>query len=584
MNLGTDRMDRCCYCAFSILALFAIFLTGCKDNVVLPNEDQLAVFRNAGPIEPELDLDLLVDSKKNVGLYKLTCGDMLEIQMPQVLQAVTADYSYSASSLNPAGHFCRVFDNGKITLPIIGQLAAEGKTLSELEQSITEAYYPKYCKNRPSVVANIRQYRTSKVSISGAVEKPGVYELKNDQMSLVSLLMEAGGIRKDGAAVIYVDHNDNKPQESSGQHSALSGQQKNKTAEGGSNSLKSKANGIKHSSDKTQNSHKPEPVKFDLDGEITDSELKFRYRPNPYNDTGTIIASKGDKDIYIKTIKVTDPLQRIRFAKDLVLQDGSISALDALKHLSRLAEAVEPGSGSFDLDVLGDNARQELVELLKQQDSFDRQYAEKSGSGDLNSPESDAELTKNLLNILTADADLEKKEPETAVPQLEGTKLAKKDGPLVLPVKGLNIPFADVALTEGTSVQVKALDPKVFTVVGLVGRSGVFPYPPNVQYNLMQALAFAGGVDEIADPRYVRVYRQDASGQIVDASFEITGTSVVGAPNIAIKPGDVVSVEQTPRTKKNLLIAEILQLRVGATATAGVTDITYRGKDIRSGK
>ena len=125
-------------------------------------------------------------------------------------------------------------------------------------------------------------------------------------------------------------------------------------------------------------------------------------------------------------------------------------------------------------------------------------------------------------------------------------------------------------LADGASVEIIALDPEVFTVVGLVGRSGVFPYPPNARYNLMQAIAFAGGVNEIAKPRFVRVYRRTADGQMIDASFELTGTSLVGAPNIAVKPGDIVSIEQTSRTKANLLLAEVVQLRLGLIGGATV--------------
>jgi hypothetical protein len=147
--------------------------------------------------------------------------------------------------------------------------------------------------------------------------------------------------------------------------------------------------------------------------------------------------------------------------------------------------------------------------------------------------------------------------------------------PIVLPVKGLNIPFSDVEIFSGARVEVQSLDPAVFTVVGLVNKPGAFPYPANTHYNLMQAIAFSGGVDEIADPRYVRVYREGRNGQMVDATFELNGISPVGAPNIRIKPGDIVSVEQTGRTRRNLLIAEVLRLNVGVSYNV------FDGKDFR---
>jgi protein involved in polysaccharide export with SLBB domain len=148
---------------------------------------------------------------------------------------------------------------------------------------------------------------------------------------------------------------------------------------------------------------------------------------------------------------------------------------------------------------------------------------------------------------------------------------ANGNNAVVLPVKGLNIPFADVALNEGDIVEVEQLNPQVFTVIGLVNKSGVFSYPPGVRYNLMQALAFAGGVNKIAAPRYARVYRQCADGSVISASFRLKGTSPVDAANLVIKPGDIVAVEQTFSTQTRLLFAQIFRVTTGLNAFA-----TYR--------
>ena len=54
------------------------------------------------------------------------------------------------------------------------------------------------------------------------------------------------------------------------------------------------------------------------------------------------------------------------------------------------------------------------------------------------------------------------------------------------------------------------IDTRQFTVTGLVRKAGVFPYPTNVQYNLIDAIASAGGADLIADPHYAKIYRKDS--------------------------------------------------------------------------
>ena len=80
---------------------------------------------------------------------------------------------------------------------MIGELAVAGKTLGEIEAAIVASYHPQYTVMRPSVFARIVEYREAKVTITGAVANPGVYSLKTDQMSVVALIMEAGGVVED---------------------------------------------------------------------------------------------------------------------------------------------------------------------------------------------------------------------------------------------------------------------------------------------------------------------------------------------------------------------------------------------------
>ena len=105
---------------------------------------------------------------------------------------------------------------------------------------------------------------------------------------------------------------------------------------------------------------------------------------------------------------------------------------------------------------------------------------------------------------------------------------------------------------------------RVFTVMGLVNRPNVFPYSPDVQYNLTEALAHAGGLNMTADPRHAKIYRQDASGEIVQTTFGVGSKSFADAYAITIKPGDVISVDHTLRTRINQFFADVFNFRVGA--------------------
>lgn len=105
---------------------------------------------------------------------------------------------------------------------------------------------------------------------------------------------------------------------------------------------------------------------------------------------------------------------------------------------------------------------------------------------------------------------------------------------------------------------------RVFAVIGLVKSSGVFPYPADVQYTLMEALAFAGGLDMVADPRYLKIYRKDAGGELVSATFSVDNKTMIDSYATVIKPGDLVYVDHTLRTRANMFLSDVFRITIGA--------------------
>lgn len=159
-----------------------------------------------------------------------------------------------------------------------------------------------------------------------------------------------------------------------------------------------------------------------------------------------------------------------------------------------------------------------------------------------------------------------------------------QDGTITLPIIG-QLHVAGNTLAEIETLVINAYYPKyvitrpmvvcevskyqrdserVFAVVGLVNKSGVFPYPADVQYNLMEAIAFAGGLDMVADPRYLKIYRQDATGEIVCATIKVETNSMTDAYGIAIQPGDLIYVDHTLSTRFNKFISDVFHITVGA--------------------
>jgi polysaccharide export outer membrane protein len=91
-----------------------------------------------------------------------------------------------------------VSSQGLVSTPFLGEVRAEELTIDELSQKIREDLARDYFVN-PVVNISIKDYRSKKAYILGEVKKPGLYEIKGE-MTLLSLISEAGGINSDKAA------------------------------------------------------------------------------------------------------------------------------------------------------------------------------------------------------------------------------------------------------------------------------------------------------------------------------------------------------------------------------------------------
>lgn len=82
--------------------------------------------------------------------------------------------------------------DGRISLPLIGEVQAAGLTPMQLQAKVTEALKA-YIQN-PSVTVIVHEIRSQKFNIIGQVERPGSYPLFKP-MTVLDALASAGGFR-----------------------------------------------------------------------------------------------------------------------------------------------------------------------------------------------------------------------------------------------------------------------------------------------------------------------------------------------------------------------------------------------------
>ncbi|PTY07023.1 sugar transporter [Opitutaceae bacterium EW11] len=91
--------------------------------------------------------------------------------------------------------FARVDAKGCVNLPLIGEVAVAGKTVSEAQRAIEAAYRDGRYLKKPQVTINIEEYAPREVSIDGKVRNPGRYPLPIEaSMSVLDLVTKAGGL------------------------------------------------------------------------------------------------------------------------------------------------------------------------------------------------------------------------------------------------------------------------------------------------------------------------------------------------------------------------------------------------------
>ena len=101
----------------------------------------------------------------------------------------------------------RVSDAGIIVMPLIGPITAQGLTTSELEQRIAAGLRTGGFLNEPLVNVSAKELRSSGVSVSGEVGKPGVYPVFGS-CTLADIIMIAGGLTPKSGHIVTVTHHD----------------------------------------------------------------------------------------------------------------------------------------------------------------------------------------------------------------------------------------------------------------------------------------------------------------------------------------------------------------------------------------
>ena len=126
---------------------------------------------------PPPDTTTASGAYKGGGDYRIGAQDLLEI---------------SVFGVDDLDQEVRVNSNGQISLPLIGAVMAGGRTIPELEVELARKYSEGYLQ-KPQVSVFVKEFASQRVTLEGAIAKPGIYPITG-KTTLLQAIALAGGI------------------------------------------------------------------------------------------------------------------------------------------------------------------------------------------------------------------------------------------------------------------------------------------------------------------------------------------------------------------------------------------------------
>jgi polysaccharide export outer membrane protein len=96
----------------------------------------------------------------------------------------------------------RVSGDGKITLPLVGEVTVTGMTAAAAQKFIASKLSDGYIK-KPQVSVFITEYKSKKVTTLGEFTKPGLVELRGNS-TLMEVISNAGGLTVNASEILII--------------------------------------------------------------------------------------------------------------------------------------------------------------------------------------------------------------------------------------------------------------------------------------------------------------------------------------------------------------------------------------------
>jgi polysaccharide biosynthesis/export protein len=146
------------------------------------------------------------------GAPKFDVGDEVEVMV--------------ATGLNPADITrlrTTVSRDGTVELPALGKVPIAAVTSESAKAAVVQACHRQGSSQAPVVQVSLVQPRQHRITVTGAVQHPGLYTLSRQSSNLVSVLAAAGGLSRDAGTTISIHSRKNSPETAPGGVEVMAG-------------------------------------------------------------------------------------------------------------------------------------------------------------------------------------------------------------------------------------------------------------------------------------------------------------------------------------------------------------------------
>lgn len=176
-------------CPFLLLPLSCASSSRSKDipPVSAASIKEIESSKQVKAMNEKLLMSMLSAGRTSSKDYKIGPDDLIEVTV------------FEDEKLNK---IVRVTSQGNISLPLIGIIQVKGLTSSELEKEVRALLSEKYLQD-PHISIFIKEYHNQRISVMGAVTKPGVYDVTGEK-TILDLLSLSGGLRDDAGKLLFL--------------------------------------------------------------------------------------------------------------------------------------------------------------------------------------------------------------------------------------------------------------------------------------------------------------------------------------------------------------------------------------------